>query len=492
MTVMKLYGEEETRRVREMLKAISRTKLIADDVKEFGLLFGHKLGSNSLVKMLNTDFNVHAIFRELDYVIRQETNGRLQLEKFLEEYSNTSGIFMKKLNRFFKPTSQDYKQKTFALLDYIFFSVLATNPDRERQWDKVWETVMSNGGCLDIVLLMALRILPSYSGKGITVDDASRTMRDFLTEYVNREGCAMGERQAYTQTLIDKEFNIGGRLGAVAILYHFVLTGRMSFSPDLTRIVIGRANRIAMLDFNSNQDIPVVWKDKRDECCFWYFEKIYGAYNMVRCHYTRMEYTKYVLFLGSEFGNNIGRIIHPTHIHSLVNGRTTNNTFILAEWNVEKDNDGNAVELYMRNMPHFGHESEWIDTFSPLRLTRCRNQQFEKCFHKNSKGLWKLDHHFTNTFPDTEHIFVKSLYSISRDFIMVQDVRLTEEGHELIDGKYFEIPNKFVSDDLRLDDNIGIIIIGTKDAPQKQRKYIALDCYTMYFPIVDDSVIFNT
>lgn len=488
---MKLYDAEETKKVRDMLKAISRTRLMAADVAEFGLLFGHKLGRNSLVKMLSTDFNVHAIFRELDHVVRQETNGRLQLERFLTEYSDTSGIFMKELNRFFKPTTHDYKQKCFALLDYIFFSVLPTNQDRDRQWDKVWETVISSGGCLDIVLLMALRILPSYSGKGIIVDHASRAMRDFLTEYVNREGCAMSEREAYTQTLIGKDFNIGGRLGAVAILYHFVLTGRMSFCLDLPRTLIGRAKRIAMLDINSNQDIPVVWKDERDECCFWYFETIYGAYNMVRCHYTRMEYTKYVLFLGSEFGNNIGRIIHPTHIHSLVNSRTTTNTFILAEWNVEKDNDGNAVTLFMRNMPHFGHEAEWIDTFSPLRLSRSRNQQFEKCFHKNSKGSWKLDHHFTNACPDAEHIFVKSLYSISRDCIMVQDVRLTEDGHELIAGKYFEIPNKYVSEDLRLDDNIGIVIIGTYDAPQKQRKYIALDCYAIYFPIIDDNVIFS-
>lgn len=153
--------------------------------------------------------------------------------------------------------------------------------------------------------------------------------------------------------------------------------------------------------------------------------------------------------------------------------------------------DGYGTMLCINNISHFQNAPEWIEPFRALRLSRMRNDAFEECFEKNAKGLWKLKNGFSNALPGTDSIFVKSLFSISYKELLIQDVRLTKDGPELIEGKFFDLPIEYASTKLRLNDNIGILIIGTWDKPEKQRKYLALDCFARYYPIIYDEIILH-
>lgn len=76
----------------------------------------------------------------------------------------------------------------------------------------------------------------------------------------------------------------------------------------------------------------------------------------------------------------------------------------------------------------------------------------------------------------------------NRKELLIQDVELKEDGFELKENNFFHLPIEYADTKLRLDDNIGILIIGTWDKPILQRKYLALDCYPTYYPIIDDKV----
>lgn len=469
----------------EMLKAISRTQLMASSKEEFGRMLGHNLRDNSLGKMLKGDFSVNATFHELEHIVSHETHGMVDLETFMEEYERTSAYYMKYLRGFFDPSSPSYKEKLFALMDYLFFYVLDIEPERDKQWDDVWESIYGDGAELDIVLLMALEILPAYSGKSKKAERPLGVIREFLYEYAEREGGMMQGSREYTKMLINKDFNLSERIKAVAVLYYFVRIARKSFCMDLSREVMGNAIVIPMLDIDDGEDAPIIWCDDNDKCCFWYFDIMEGAYNMVKCDYVKRTYTRFTLFLGSELDVNIGRVLHPLHIISLVKKEPSYDKFIMAKWNIETDTNGYGTKLSINNISLFQNAPEWIEPFRSLRLSRMRNNLFEDCFKKNGKGLWKLKDCFCNALPDTDSIFVKSLFSISKKELLIQDVELTEDGFELKENNFFHLPIEYADTKLRLNDNIGILIIGTYDKPEMQRKYLALDCYTTYYPIIN-------
>lgn len=471
----------------EMLKAISRTQLMASSKEEFGRMLGHNLKDNSLGKMLKGDFIVNATFHELEHIVSHETQGMVDLETFMEEYERTSAYYMKKARGFFDSSSPSYKQKLFALMDYLFFYVLDIEPERDTQWDDEWESIYGDGAELDIVLLMALEILPAYSGKSKKAERPLGVIREFLTEYAEREDGMMQGSREYKRMLIYKDFNLSDRIKAVAVLYYFVRISRKSFCMDLSREVSDNAIFVPMLDIDDGKDAPIIWCDDNDKCSFWYFDILDNAYNMVKCNYVTRTYTRYTLFLGSELDMNIGRVLHPLHIISLVKKEKCYDKFIMARWNIETDENGDGIKFCINNISHFQNAPDWIEPFRSLRLRRMRNNLFEECFEKNKRGLWKLKDSFSNA-PGSEHIFVKSLFSISREKLQIQDVRLTEDGHELIEGKFFDLPIEYADTDLTFSDNIGILIIGTWDKPKLQRKYLALDCYTTYYPIIDDKV----
>lgn len=485
---MTAYNKEHTERMIEMLKAISRTQLMASSKEEFGRMLGHNLKDNSLGKILKGDFSVNATFHELKHIVSHETQGMVDLETFMIEYERTSAYYMKKLRSFFDPSSPSYKEKLFAMMDYLFFYVLDIEPERDTQWDDEWKTIYGDGAELDIVLLMALEILPAYSGKSKKAERPLGVIREFLTEYADREDGMMQGSHEYTQMLIYKDFNLSYRIKAVAVLYYFVRIARKSFCMDLPREVMSKAKEIPMLDINKGKDAPIIWCNDNDKCCFWYFVAIEGAYNMVQCDYVKKTYTNYTLFLGSELDVNIGRVLHPLHIISFVENGQCSDKFIMARWNIETDKEGNGTKLLINNISHFQSAPEWIEPFRSLRLSRMRNDAFEECFEKNAKGLWKLKNSFCNAFPDTDSIFVKSLFSISHKELQIQDVRLTKDGHELIKDKFFHLPIEYANTELRLNDNIGILIIGTWDKPGEQRKYLALDCFSKYYPIIDGTI----
>lgn len=492
---MTTYNKEHSERMIEMLKAISRTQLMASSKEEFGLMLGHNLKDNSLGKMLKGDFTVNATFHELEHIVSSETKGMLDLETFMKEYERTSAYYMKKLRSFFNPLSPSYNQKLFALMDYLFFYVLDIEPQRDKQWDDEWKTIYGDGAELDIVLLMALEILPAYSGKSKKAERPLGVIREFLYEYAEREESMMHGCREYTHMLIYKDFNLSERIKAVAVLYYFVRIARKSFCMDLPRELMSKAKVIPMLDINEGKDAPVIWCDDNNKCCFWYFIVIDGAYNMVQCDYVKRTYTNYTLFLGSELDVNIGRVLHPLHIISLAENKHCSENFIMARWDIETDKKGNGMKFSINNISHFQSAPEWIEPFRALRLSRMRNDAFEECFEKNAKGLWKLKNGFSNALPGTDSIFVKSLFSISYKELLIQDVRLTKDGPELIKikdkEKFFHLPIEYASTKLRLNDNIGILIIGTWDKPEKQRKYLALDCFARYYPIINDEIVLH-
>lgn len=502
-TMTYTYDPGYVEQMKDMLMAVGRTNLMAPSKEEFGRLIDRDLSKNSVSKLkLLSDFSVCAIFHQLDSIVEKETEGLLGLEEILCRYKRTSIYYKERLQGFLRQRASETIAKLYAMLDFVIFTDTPFEDDRDTQWDEQWYEALKNNVDLRLVVLLALGVLPPYSGRGMSTATPLEVMRSFIVDYVTREDCVLSVNTDYYQMLVSTPYNLDDRIAAVAVMYKFCKIACLTFSMDLSRTVANNCVQIKGVDIDDplsddeDSESPVLWWNEKVEHEFWYFHFVGNAYYMVKCDASKKTYTKYTMFPGSELGMNIGRVLHPKFITSLVEGDFTDCCSVVS-WTAEYDRKGYAQRLLLNAMTPVGITDDWAKEFCRLTLQRLPTTHphyafFAKNFQHTDIG-WQLTDKYTNAFPGTSYVMSQSVYAVAQDHILVQDITLNpkeEVGFDLIEGKYFRIDREWLDVDVHLGDDIGVLILGTDEPDKTMKKYLAFDYNCTYFPIVDDEILF--
>lgn len=500
------YLSQDIERTKEMLMAIGRTNLMAPSKEEFGRIIDRDLSKNSVSKLkLLSDFSVSAIFHELESIVEIESDGLLNLELLLVRYEHSERYYKETLRNFLRSKSNETLDKLYAMMDYMVLANTPFDDTRNTSWDKHWAEALRNKVDLRIVVLMAIGVLPAYSGKGMAISAPLDMTRSFIMGYIEREDGILSPSAEYYRMVINTPYNLDDRIASVAVFYKFYKLATLSFSIDLSRYVIENSAETRGMDINYRwehskkevNDLPVLWWNEKVEHEFWFFEFIGNAYYMTKCNTANRTFTKFTLFTGSELGTNIGRVLHPKSIFSLIDGNVPEHV-ALVSWMAEYNNMEEAQKIVFSLMTHGEDTDNWAYELRHLKLVRMseghRNYDFYARNFQRKGERWKLNERFENAYPGTEYILAHSMYAVAQDHIMVQDVVESKEsplGFDLIPDKYYKVDREWVDDDIALGDDVGILILGT-DLPDKPRKkYLALDYMCCYFPIINDEIMFT-
>lgn len=497
------YNPQDIERTKEMLMVIGRTNLMATSKEEFGKIIDRDLKKNSVSKLkLLSDFSVSSIFHELENIVEVESDGLLSLEALITRYERSAIYYKGVLQSFFRSKQSQLMDKLYAMLDYIILTDTAYSEERNTTWDEQWDKALSKQVDFRIVLLMALGVLPAYSGKGMATGDPLAVTKAFIMGFVSRKDCPFGGNDNYYKAMISTTYNLDDRIASVVGLYKFCKIASLIFSVDLSRRVIANSPNIPGLDIdhvpvnskNEMNDGPVLWWNEKVEHEFWYFDYIGNAYYLVKCNIHNRTYTKYTVFIGTELGSQISRILHPMSTPYMINGEGSE-YITLASWTAERNNRREVQTITFNLIAPTGNGSEWTKEFRRFTLKQMRpTHRYYNLFAKNferKESLWKLNNMFNNAFPGTSYFLSRSIYAVSKDYILVQDIKENPGsplGFDLIPDKYYKVDKDLVDDDITLGDDIGILILGTDKPDTARKKYLSLDYCCTYLPIVDDEV----
>lgn len=497
------YIKEDIEHTKEMLMAVGRTGLMAPSKEEFGRIIDRDLSNNSVSKLKKmSDFSVSSIFHELENIVEVETSGLLSLEVLLARYEHSEMYYKNTLRSFLRSRSAKTMDKLYAMLDYVLLTDTPYEEARNTEWDGEWAEALKHDVDLRIVVLMAIGVLPAYSGKGMAISEPLDVTRSFIMGYIEREDGMLASSADYYRMVINAPYNLYDRIASVAVFYKFCRIVLLSFSIDLSRHVIENSTETRGMDINylreyshkEQNDMPVLWWNEKVEHEFWFFEFIGNGYYLTKCNTANRTFVKYTLFTGSELGTNIGRVLHPKSIFSLINGDCREYLAVVS-WVAEYNKAEEVEKIAFNLMSPVGGEDEWAKELHRLTLVRMPEYHryyafFAKSFQRDGEQ-WKLTSRFENAYSGTEYILAHSMYAVAQDHILVQDVvesKVSPLGFDLIPDKYYKVDREWLDDDITLGDDVGILILGT-DLPDKpHKKYLALDYCCTYFPIIDDTV----
>lgn len=481
---MKQCAENACKQEIEWIKDVARTNLMAADRMTFGKLTGRDLSQNSVATNLKnaTPFIVHAIWNELSRMVEEKSRGHLTLEEVLKRYKKASDYcYMHKYLMHYD------EAKLALLLDYAFFEDTQLMPDRDKRLDPKWTMMEQADVDIRLVLLICLKVLPRYSGRSKPADFPLATLREFLHYYITREDFPYRENLPYLQMIVDESIDIYDRMAAITVLVNFCIT---TCELSTTRPAAKRNQNKTSLKgivVQDGTDSPLLWQEEGKMTTFWYLIETQDSYIMRKCDYSKREYIDYTLHLGTEFSRDTCRLLDPHFILNMAENRSAYEYLMLMKWNCQKDVDGHIIVLEFDSLSSWHTRDNWAEPLRHLRLRRMDSstdyyQKFAECLFKSSDSLYTLSHNFTNRYPETYYYFAPTLYAITRDYLVVQDIRLNEDGqYDYVPNRFFHLPRKYASLDCRLSDPIGLLVVGGD--PSKQKKYIIIDDIQTCCPI---------
>lgn len=474
----------------EWIRVVARTNLVAADRVSFGKLIGRDLSQNSVAKNLvnATPFIVHAIWNELSRMVSEESRGHLTLWAVLRRYREASDYCIRH-----KYLMRCDRSQLALMLDYAIFGDTKFMPSRDGRLDSKWRALEEADIDFRLVLLISLKVLPLYSGKGKVAKLPLATLREFLYYYISREEFPYQQNQPYLMMIIDSSFDIYERMAAIIVL---VLLDITIYEMSSTGPAARRNNNKTTLEgvaVDEGTEEPILWQEEGSMSSFWYFMESQDAFILCKCDYTTREYVNYTLHLGTEFSRDTCRLLDPHFILNMAENRTANEYLMFMKWHYQKDEDGSVTTFGLDCLTSWKMDNEWAGPLRHLRLRRMAAseryyQMFARNFSKSPDARYCLSDRFSNRYPETSYYFATTLYAITRDYLSIQDVRLNENGeYECVPNKFFDLPRAYAFHDCRLSDPIGLLIVG--EEPSAQKKYIIIDDLLTCYPIEHDCIV---
>ena len=481
-----MYDPEETKQMYNWLQAICNTCLIASK-EELGKMIDYpSLKDNDLSKKFKTtdgnmkEFLIRSTFHEFEHKVSEESDELIVLSEWLDKYKKASEEYKKRIT-FWKGKT---KEKQESLLGYILFSHIIDDIHKDNL-GKYWDEKEKEGVDLEILLLISLKILPFYNGKGEAEDEPVSVLLKFLKDPFNNG--ALEPLENIYQMLIDDEYK-NSRINSVIKLRKTVKQIKNIFKPEFLEELFYKNNVdiLTRIGLQNDADQDILWTDGINSHVFYIFDpSIPFLYkNDIR----KKEYTCYEIEFSSEYGEKYGRIINPQFIPALMKNIDEDiyHNQAIFTWKFDK----NSISFSIIESP-YTKPKEWVKTFRKLKLTRIeKNDSSYNTFAAesiNKKSFYK------NKYPGPEYLFFPTVHSITYDnCVIVNDITLNEQRDFVRDTSIkYEIDSKWFGDErINIDTPIGVIIFNYKDNPEQWEKYIYIPFKNLFFPIINGEVIF--
>lgn len=485
-----MYDPEETKQMYNWLQAICNTCLIASK-EELGKMIDYpSLKDNDLSKKFKTtdgnmkEFLIRSTFHEFEHKVSEESDGLIVLSEWLDKYKKASEEYKKRIT-FWKGKT---KEKQESLLGYILFSHIIDDIHKDNL-GKYWDEKEKEGVDLEILLLISLKILPFYNGKGEAEDEPVSVLLKFLKDPFNNGAWELLEN--IYQLLIDHEYK-NSRINSVIILRKTVKLIKNLLKPEFTEELFNKAKSIDILTrmgLQNNVDQDILWTDGINLHVFYKFDFYEATANLYKYDIRKKIYTCYIIGFFSEYGEKYGKIINPQFTPALMKNNEDALHYISTfAWKFDK----NSISFSIIESP-YTKPKEWVNTFKNLKLTRI-DEKNDSSYNSFMKSLNKKKSFYENEYPETEFLFIPTLHSITYDnCVIVNDIKKNGEGEEdfIRDTSIYKIDSKWFGDErINIDTPIGVIILNYKDNPEQWEKYIFIPLKKLFFPIINGEVIF--
>lgn len=445
---------DKKKSIKDYLHTIERTRLLRNTSEELGELVGFSIAKgNGLARMGGkSPFIKDAIFRELAYIVYQETE--LDLQEVLDVYDEADSI------------CEDMKKTTDPasfcrnLVRYFYADEEATddiNPYIEDIQPKH----------IPILVLLMLKLLPRCSAKGgdISQDEIKEnylTLFDWMTDIV-KENAILQELPmlAMMKEKVRDDANIMCRI-------HLIYTTNLilnSYGALSTKERAGISNTI-LQENRFDPEIEGIWVENDATTVFWLFERIVNGYHLYRYQLNSkrkvLMFTKYFMIFQHYEKNEEATVIHPQTAQYLVTGKKIPNRLI-AHLNFQKEaNHGNKQEDTLS----FNPQAPCGSWFKLKHLKRSIN---ETSFRKKLEHYEQIDSN-----PDDDYTFTIALAAITHEHLYIHK-----------DGKnYYKVPKS--TDDLLssigIDSNVGILEF-SKTADGHSTTYLGFDDVNLYYDV---------
>ncbi len=473
------------------LQAICNTCLIASK-EELGKMIDYpSLKDNDLSKKFKTtdgnlkEFLIRSTFHEFEHKVSEDSDGLIALSEWLDKYKKASEEYKKRITFW---NGKAVKEKQESLLDYILFSHIIDDIHKYN-WKKDWYEEERKGVDLEILLLISLRILPFYSGKGEAEDEPVSVLLKFLNDFFN----GTGELFENICQLLNEHKYKNSRINSVTILRKIVKQIKNISKPEYPEELFNKAKSINVLThmgLQNNADQDILWTDGINLHVFYKFDFHEATASLYKYDIRKKIYTRYIIAFFSVHREKYGTIINPQFIipalmKNYEDALHYTSTFA---WKFDK----NSISFSIIESP-YTKLKEWVNTFRKLKLTRI-DEKNDSSYNSFMKSLNKKSF-YENEYPETEYLFIPTLHSITYDnCVIVNDIKKNGEGEEDFirdtDTEY-KIDSKWFGDERNnIDTPIGVIILNYKDNPEQWEKYIFIPLKNLSFPIINGEVVF--
>lgn len=429
----------ETSKYREWLKTISNSMLIFNSSKELAEYLNRQgIENNGVSKSYKNDEDVRSAINDLRQLVREKTNGYLELDGLMERYKKTSAFFMEKLKR--KKYAGQLAEKILLLgmPDFCY-------DDDKKSTNDVLKTIHENGYDVVILALMLLNAWGSYVSKGGDIKDFE-SVYDKVVDFVRNLDCM--------KDVVDykcfKSFENENDKSRLMLYYHLSLIVKEC-----------SANRSSVLKYYeikkykeglSDIDVDGWWNESGGGAStdFWHFKcRRKGDYQAVHVVKTESEIVveKYgMLFYKKSDGTLRVVMTKPEYIEDVINNKCKNSSNFMCYDAAQPESQHVDKLIIKSNEYRKGWQSE--HEFS-------RVKSLEIC--RNFADLYKGENHD------------KEIFAITKEAVYIRKD----------DVLFYKIP--------RRDRHYGFYLIGIEDEVGVYefcgRQYFVFDELGLYFPV---------
>jgi len=442
---------DNSRKYEEWLTVIANTRLVYNTMDELeDVLDNHSIHNNGIKRCFGTPQRMRAAFRDLKEEASLMTEGMVNLEKLLVHYKKAWIFFRDNLARRISP-----KEVALELLQYCYPPYLKAGISKKKA--AIFEEVVRQNINVPLLVLMLLKIIPSYASKeGDVQDMADRYEQAMcLLEEFTKDGIFFNILPTITLARSEK---CKSRL---VLLYNVskILDTYEAYVDSKGVYLTSSNTKLSSVDIN----LEGYWNECDGQLLFtdfWQFEEALneGCYFLTHWHKdseNRLTGIRYTLFLSESVdGRLVAYILHPEAIKHRMKGLAytdADNVWYVTDMPAEDAPD----RLFFNRLIA---SNVWNLKLNLTRVTDAAVlEQYE---------AWLNKCELSKPFEYLEYEFFPNIYAITREYLYIPS------GEE---GEYFKVPRNAHEgfDQITLSDNVGTM-------KMNGRIYIAFDELLLY------------
>lgn len=469
MTVESIISESD-QTLQDQLNHVVLLRLFCNTNQELSKYIGYKLSSNNSIKRVSP-FMARGIFRELCWKTQEQLPDSLALEELLVEYEKTSSFFKEHIK---ENSSLLQEDSICELLKYVYIADYQL-PAEKKDLHKPGAEIIEQNLHMPILLLLMLKILPSYtSRKGDVKDPVGDFHRvyQFLRRFIAAN--SMFDELPVLERF-EKQVSDGTYCNRLFLIYVTSIalnTFSCYMNPQELYALNASVNEVRIM-LNVDEAIWVEPEMLSTPSVFWRFERLatndYFLYRYaLNTEKKELVYIRYEVSFINDSREQLTLFVDtPASILPIIE----NKTFPDDVWAIF------ACKLDSWEMPHSIELRSLLPNganFPAKKLIRLTEKNKEEQLMRCLDGAYAIK----NKFPELDYTLLLYPLAITRDCIYIKDEERSEDDAPV----YYCIPKALNEglEDITVKDAVGVLTING-------RKYINFVPLMLCLEVTDEA-----